>query len=80
MLHDRLQDVFRTVFHDDSIVLAPQTTAADIDGWDSVAHVNLMFAIEQAFGVQFPGNELAEFENIGALEVWLAERGGRAAA
>jgi acyl carrier protein len=73
--HERLQEVFQTVFADDSITLTPQTTARDIPQWDSVNHINLMFAIEQAFGVQFAGNELAEFENIGELERYLDANG-----
>lgn len=73
-LHDQLEDVFREVFDDDGIVLTETTTAEDIPGWDSVAHINLMCSIEQAFGVQFSGNELAEFENVGELEQYLAVR------
>lgn len=70
-IHEQLQEVFQTVFADDSIKLTPQTTAHDIAQWDSVAHINLMFSIEQAFGIQFAGNELAEFSNIGELEKYL---------
>lgn len=73
-IHEQLEEVFRTVFVDDGIVLSEETTAADVDGWDSLAHINLMCAIEDAFGVRFRGNELAEFSNIGELERFLAER------
>jgi acyl carrier protein len=76
-LDDRLVDVFHNVFGDDSIVLTDQTTAADIPQWDSVAHINLMFGIEQAFGIQFAGNELAEFRNIGELKDYLERRCAR---
>lgn len=47
-------------------------TASDIEGWDSVAHINLMFGIEQAFGVRFKGNELADMKNIGELKQFLS--------
>lgn len=73
-LHERLEEVFREVFDDDSLVLTDETTSHDIDGWDSVAHINLMFSIEQAFGVQFNGNELAEMKNIGELKQFLARK------
>jgi acyl carrier protein len=76
-LDDRLVEVFHNVFDDDSIVLTNQTTAADIPQWDSVAHINLMFGIEQAFGIQFAGNELAEFRNIGELKDYLERRCAR---
>ena len=73
-IHDRLEEVFQTVFADDTLRLRDDMTARDIPQWDSVNHINLMFSIEQAFGVQFAGNELAEFENIGALKRYLEER------
>jgi acyl carrier protein len=74
-LHDRLQELFQTVFNNDELELADSTTAADVPGWDSVAHINLMFSIEQAFNIQFAGNELAEFRNIGELKEYLRAKG-----
>ncbi len=80
-LHEKLEELFRTAFLDDELVLSDETTASDIPGWDSVAHINLMFAIEQEFGVQFAGNQLAELRNIGELKSFLTEQGkGRFAA
>lgn len=74
-LHQRLEQVFRTVFNDDALRLTDETTAADVPGWDSIEHINLMFSLEEEFGMQFVGNELAEVENIGALKRLLAVRG-----
>ena len=68
---DELERVFRDVFGNEEIVLHEDTTAPDIAEWDSLGHVRLMFALEESFGVQFLGNELAEFENVGALERYL---------
>ena len=79
-LHERLVDVFRLVFNDNALVLTDETTAADVPGWDSLEHINLMFALEEEFGVQFVGNELAELENIGALKRMLEERSRRPSA
>jgi acyl carrier protein len=73
-IHHRLQQVFRDVFNDDSVVLRDDMTSRDIAGWDSVAHINLMFTIESAFGTQFIGNELAEFKSIGELKRYLAAK------
>jgi acyl carrier protein len=66
-VHDALEQVFRDVFGDDTIALTEETTARDIPQWDSLGHVNLMFAIEERFGVRFRGNELAELANVGEL-------------
>ena len=74
-LHERLEELFQNVLGDDAIALRDDMTSSDVPGWDSVAHVNLMFTIEQTFGVQFKGNELAEFPNIGALKAYLARAG-----
>ena len=75
MLQTQLEDVFRTVFGDQSIEITDETTSHDIAEWDSVAHINLMFSIEQTFGIVFTGNELAEMKDIGELKEFLAEKG-----
>jgi acyl carrier protein len=80
-LHERLQAVFQAVLGDDELVLRDEMTPADIRGWDSVAHINLMFSIESEFGIQFVGNELAELADIGALKQYIEQRiHGRSAA
>jgi acyl carrier protein len=74
-LQKRLEEVFQEVFDDEHLMLTDATTAQNIPAWDSVAHINLMFSIEQAFGVHFSGNELAEFNNIGELKAFLMSKG-----
>lgn len=64
---EELERVFRDVFGNEEIVLSDDMTAADVAEWDSLGHINLMFALEERFGVQFEGNELAELANIGEL-------------
>lgn len=70
----RMTDVFRMVLKHPDLSLDHTTTAADIDGWDSVAHINLMFALEAEFGVQFVGNEFAQFTNVGDLRTTLERK------
>ena len=60
-----LTEVFRDVFDDDNIALTPDTTANDIDGWDSQTHVLLIVAAEQRFGVKFRTAELESLKNVG---------------
>ncbi len=74
-LHERIETVFRAVFNDDDLVLTDATTAADVPGWDSLEHINLMFSLENEFAMQFVGNELAELGNVAALKQLLAQRG-----
>jgi acyl carrier protein len=60
-----LQGVFRRVFDDDEMVVSEATTATNVDGWDSMAHVNLIIAIEKRFGVRFSGADLASMRGSG---------------
>lgn len=66
-IYRSLTEVFRDVFDDDSIVLSPATTAADIEGWDSMAHVGLIVAIEERMHVKFRSSELEALHNVGQL-------------
>lgn len=71
---EKLQDVFRTVFDDDSIVIAPNTTARDVDAWDSVHHVSLMLESENVFGVHFTTSEMAYLKNVGDWVVLIEKK------
>lgn len=64
---EKLIPVFHMVFDDDSIVLTPETTADDIDGWDSLTHMNLIAAVELTFKVRFALGELQKLKNVGML-------------
>jgi len=60
-----LTEVFHDVFDDETIALAPTMTAADIEGWDSTAHVALIVAAETRFGVRFRTSEFETLRNVG---------------
>lgn len=62
-----IQDVFRDVFDDDDLVVTRETTAADVVGWDSLMHVNLMVRLERRFGIRFSSSEVSELKNVGEL-------------
>lgn len=64
-IYNRLTQVFRNVFDDDSIRLSPATTAADIPDWDSLSHTSLIAATEARFGVKFKTAELESLRNVG---------------
>lgn len=64
---DTLTEVFRMVFDDPEIVLAPQMTADDVDGWDSLSHVNLIRAVENRFDLRFKQKEVLSFKDVGDL-------------
>ena len=66
-----VNDVIRDVFGDDGIVLTETSTAGDVDGWDSLMHLNVVIALEKRFGVRFSTAEISslkeEGSNIGTI-------------
>ena len=66
-VYERLNNVFRDVFDDESIVVKPETTANDIEDWDSLEHINLVVAVEQEFGMKFNMNEVTTMKDVGDM-------------
>ena len=66
-LQDKLNQIFREVFDNEDISITSQMTASDVDGWDSLSHVNLIVAIETKFEIRFSQKELLTFKNVGDL-------------
>jgi acyl carrier protein len=66
-IYQRLTKIFHNVMDDDSIVLTPELTAADVKEWDSFNHINLIVAVEQAFKIKFQTAELESMKNVGHL-------------
>ena len=62
-----LTEIFREVFDDNDIILSGEMTADDVDGWDSLSHVNLIVTIETRFNIRFSQKELLTFKNVGDL-------------
>ena len=70
----RLNEIFRDVLDDEEINLVAATTAEDVDGWDSLAHIRLMIATQAAFGVKFSAAEIGKLNNIGDLIALINKR------
>jgi acyl carrier protein len=64
---EALEQVFRQVFGAPNLRLRPDMTPTDIDGWDSLAHVNLIVAVEQHFKIKLDGKELRKLRTVGDL-------------
>ena len=63
----RLTSIFRTTFGDETIVLRDDMTSDDVAAWDSVSHIQLIFAVEDEFGIRLSMRDLEGLENVGAL-------------
>ena len=66
-IHSELQQVFRSVFDNNAIVITEETTAKDIDGWDSLTDMTLINDIEQHFKIEFSFNEVSNFKKVGDI-------------
>ncbi len=63
----QINEIAKDVFDDENIVLAENTTANDVEDWDSITHVQLLFSVEKQFGIKFTSSEIAKFKNIGEI-------------
>lgn len=63
----RITEVVRDELDDDGIQLTMDTIAKQVDGWDSLAHVRIVVAVERAFGAHFDTRDITALENVGDL-------------
>ena len=70
----RLQPVFRSVLENPSLTVSRQSSGQNVAGWDSFAHVMIVSAIEDEFGVRFALGELELLENVGDMVDLLASK------
>ena len=74
---NRLEEVFRDVFDDEDIILYEDTTADDIDDWDSIEHITLIAAVEKEFGRRFSMGEVSGMKNVGEMVTIIQQRAKR---
>ncbi|MBO5767026.1 MAG: acyl carrier protein [Clostridia bacterium] len=74
-INERLNEVFQNVFDDEDITVDRDTTADDIEDWDSLEHIRLIAAVEREFGVKFTMKEVSSMKNVGEMIDIIAERG-----
>jgi acyl carrier protein len=61
---EKLEKVFRSFFEDDDLRLRIETTSEDLPEWDSVMHIQLVYEIEEAFGVQFDAEDIMKMNEV----------------
>lgn len=66
-IYEKLNEIFCDVLDLDDIELNDETTANDIEEWDSLAQIQLVVAIEKAFGLKFTSQEIVEWKNVGDM-------------
>ena len=66
-LYIKLNEVFRDVFDDEEITVNDETTADDIEDWDSLSHIQMIVAIEKTFKLKFNSREVMKWDNVGEM-------------
>ena len=66
-LMNKVQEVFRNVFQDPSLLIEPGYSAKDIRGWESLTHMTLIAELESRFGITFTFEEVSKFKTIGDM-------------
>jgi len=74
-----LTPLFAEVFLRDDIVLAPELTARDVEGWDSFKQIEIIIAAEQRFRMKFTSRDIDGLRSLGDLVAIIALRGTVAA-
>ena len=66
-IFEKLNEIFREVFEDDSIVVTEETNSADIEDWDSLTHITLVSSVEDEFGIKFSMKDVIGMKNVGEM-------------
>ena len=66
-IESRLTPIFRDVFNDDALVVTEGMTAAEVPTWDSLSNINMIIAVEKAFGAKFSIKDVRNLKNVGEL-------------
>ena len=76
-VYERMMPIFQDVFDDDTLDVQADTAASDVDGWDSLAHIRLIVALEQAFRVRFSAAEVSRFQRVADVVASIIVKGGK---
>ena len=66
-IFEELTEIFRDIFDDEEIELTDETTADDIEDWDSLEQINLLVAIEKKYSIKFKLDDVAKLANVGDM-------------
>ena len=71
---EKLDEIFQDVFDDPDIHLTEETTAADIEGWDSLMNINIIVSVEDEFDMKFAMEEITGIKNVGEMAKVIQQR------
>lgn len=69
-----IETIFREQFMDDRLVVTEETSPETIEDWDSLAHINLLTAVESKFGIRFTADEMAVIDSVATMKQVIAAK------
>jgi len=66
-IYEQLKEIFINMLDIPDIALTPETSAGDVEEWDSLNHVQLVVAMEKKFGIRFTAKEINGWKNVGEM-------------
>lgn len=76
VIWNKVTHMLRDMFDNSRLTIGPETTAHDVEGWDSLAHIQLLVTVEDAFGIHFNTGEVARLANVGEMVELIARKTG----
>lgn len=70
----QLNRIFRDVLENPELLLTEQTTADDVEEWDSLTHIQLIVEIEKSLGIRFSSREIRRWNNVGEMIDSIAQK------
>ena len=74
----QVNDIFKRELDNDDIEVKYETTANDIEEWDSLTHIQLVVAIEKHFKIRFTSSEIQGFKNVGEMSEAIVKKKSQA--
>jgi acyl carrier protein len=79
-IYEKLTELFRDIFDDDDIFIGDETTAAEVEGWDSLTNIRLILAVETAFSIRLSAAQVSALAQLGDLVSVIERKLNQAAA
>lgn len=71
---EKVNEIFRDVFDDDTLTITDSTNSDDIEDWDSLEHISLIISMEKEFSLKFDIKEVNKLENVGQMVEMIREK------